>query len=121
MTADLDTIGAFDVTFFLGVLYHLQEPFEALKRLYAVTGELAVIETLVMILVARADTALWQFFPSDEMLGDPGNWWAPNLCALHALCTAAGFSRVETIVGPPVPNAPGPDPIRYRAVVHAFT
>jgi len=33
MTADLEQIGTFDVVLFLGVLYHLENPFAAIRRL----------------------------------------------------------------------------------------
>ena len=46
-----EALGEFDVTFFLGLLYHVDKPIEALERLYAVTREVAVIDTTV----ARSD------------------------------------------------------------------
>ncbi|MGH9035559.1 MAG: class I SAM-dependent methyltransferase, partial [Acidimicrobiia bacterium] len=33
MTVDLDSLGSFDVVLYLGVLYHIKEPFTALRRL----------------------------------------------------------------------------------------
>jgi len=62
-----------------------------------------------------------EFLSADQLNGDPTNWWVPNLRALHELCQAAGFSRTETIQGPPGP-APSedPTPVHYRAIVHAF-
>jgi tRNA (mo5U34)-methyltransferase len=43
--------GEFDITFFLGLLYHLDRPVEALERLYEVTKSLAVVDTTL----ARSD------------------------------------------------------------------
>ena len=37
----------FDVVLFTGVLYHVQHPLEALKRVRSKTGELAILETHV--------------------------------------------------------------------------
>jgi 2-polyprenyl-3-methyl-5-hydroxy-6-metoxy-1,4-benzoquinol methylase len=46
-----EAVGEFDVTFFLGVLYHIDKPIEALERLYDVTKRWAVIDTTL----ARSD------------------------------------------------------------------
>jgi tRNA (mo5U34)-methyltransferase len=46
-----EALGDFDVTFFLGLLYHIDRPVEALERLYAVTRDVAVIDTTL----ARSD------------------------------------------------------------------
>ena len=40
--------GAFDLTLFLGLLYHLEDPIGALRRLRAVTRELCVVDTQVL-------------------------------------------------------------------------
>ena len=93
---DLDALGTFDVVLFLGVLYHLTDPFGALRRLALVTDEVAVIETAGVEAPGNDDQPAFMFFPNDELLGDPTNWWAPNEAGLVARGHAAGFSRVET-------------------------
>jgi tRNA (mo5U34)-methyltransferase len=120
MTVDLDALGAFDVVFFLGVLYHLEEPLIGLRRLRRLTRELAVIETVATYVEGHADRSLAEFFPFAELDGDVGNWWATNEPALHGMCRAAGFSTVETVAAPP-PEAlePVDGVARYRIVVHA--
>lgn len=118
MTTDAEDIGVFDVTLFLGVLYHLQDPFNALRRLRRVTGEVAVIETACMVLVGLAHRPLWDFFPNDELDGDPGNWWAPNVAGLVGACRAAGFASVEVVAQPP-DDLPPWEVFHGRAVVHA--
>jgi tRNA (mo5U34)-methyltransferase len=134
MTCDVDALGRFDVVLFLGVLYHLEEPLTALRRLYALTGDVAVIETAAVDVPDRPDSPLLEFYPADELGGDATNWYAPNLPALHGMCRAAGFSRVETIAGPPPRPSrvrppltrrrgerPAGEPlVRYRATVHAY-
>ena len=117
MSTDLDALGRFDVVLFLGVLYHLQDPLGAMRRLARVTGELAVIESEAVAFAAHEDRALCEFFAGDELAGDPTNWWVPNLRALLDLCSAAGFAGADVIQGPP--PAAGPGPHRYRAIVHA--
>ena len=118
MATDPDDIGTFDVTLFLGVLYHLQDPFDALRRLRRVTREVAVIETACMVLVGLADRPLWDFFPNDELDGDPGNWWAPNVAGLVGMCRAAGFASVDVVAQPP-DDLPPWEVFHGRAVVHA--
>jgi tRNA (mo5U34)-methyltransferase len=123
MTMDLETLGRFDVVLFLGVLYHLHNPFEALQRLAQVTGRLAVIESEAAAFPAYEDLALAEFFESDELASDPTNWWAPNINALTGMCRAAGFEDVRIVDGPPpaAAEAPSGRPVRFRAVVHAET
>lgn len=43
-----EAVGEFDITFFFGILYHLEEPVSALERLYAVTRKFAVIDTALV-------------------------------------------------------------------------
>lgn len=144
MEADPAKVGNFDVVLFLGVLYHLENPLAALKRVAGLTSGVAVIETEAIALAGHEHHALCEFFEGGELNYDPSNWWAPNEKAVAGMCRAAGFTRVETIVGSPLP-APAnkstvaklrsfaglalrefgvrkklPDVNRYRAVVHAW-
>jgi tRNA (mo5U34)-methyltransferase len=110
---DLGSLGTWDVVLSLGVLYHLKDPFDALRRLRGLTAELAVVETHAVEVPGQEDVPLWHFYPGAELNADSSNWWAPNMAALRATLTAAGFSRVTVKQGPP------PDATDYRAVVHA--
>src|SRR5205085_2717907 len=101
MAVDIDMLGAFDVVFFLGVLYHLEEPLTGLRRLRHLTRELAVIETVATYIEGQAGRPLAEFFPFAELDGDVSNWWATNDAALHAMCRDAGFATVETVAAPP--------------------
>src|SRR5579872_2756866 len=94
-------LGRFDVVLFLGVLYHVREPLTALERIRALTGEVAVIETEAVCGRRVATARLLEFHPGGELGGDHTNWFVPTESALHALCLAAGFRRVETRIGPP--------------------
>ncbi len=131
MTMDLATLGRFDVTLFLGVLYHVRHPLLALERLASITNWLAVIET-----EALADhSSSCIFLSGDELNRDPTNWWIPTEAALKEMCLAAGFSRVDIIrshrrVTTPWANlwrrakrlarGRSDNPPLYRAVVHAY-
>ena len=114
-TDELTPLGQWDVVLFLGVLYHLRDPFEAARRLRALTRQLAVIETHAVVVPGQDDVPLWRFFPGSELNADPSNWWAPNMAGLRALLVAAGFSDVTVKQGPPQGAT------EYRAVVHART
>jgi len=146
MEMDLDQIGTFDVVLFLGVLYHMENPLEAMKRVAAVTREVAIIETAAVVFPGFEHVQFCEFFESNELDGDMSNWWAPNLKALEGMCRAAGFRRLQTMVGPPwrsirerlgssvfyflsefpitkkigISWQPKPMVHRYRAVVHAY-
>lgn len=121
MNIPLDELGRFDVVFFLGVLYHLEDPYLSLRRLAEVTNEFALIETTCVVVPDREHHALWEFFETTELNNDPTNWWAPNQKGLIAGCRAAGFSNIEVLAAPP-PDAPA---VEYewhygRALVKAY-
>jgi tRNA (mo5U34)-methyltransferase len=121
MTADLDSLGRFDFVLYLGVLYHMENPLAALRRLYEVTGERAVIETEAVHLPAGRDRAICEFFEGSSLAGDPSNWWAPNATALVAMCRSAGFSEVRIVADTLDRGVSEPDGlIRYRLLAHAL-
>lgn len=129
MTMDLDALGTFDIVLYLGVLYHMPEPLTALRRVRAVTREVAVIETVAVRVLAQRDASLLAFYPGNELGGaDFGNWFAPTEAGLVDMCRAAGFARVEPRRGPP-PVKAWRDHLRrnvrrtlvqYRAAVFAW-
>ena len=96
-TMDLSELGTFDVALFLGYLYHVKEPLSALERLRRVTLEVAVIETHAVAVNGYPEANLLLFYSGDELAGDFTNWFALTEAALHGLCRAAGFTRVETV------------------------
>lgn len=137
-TMDLDVLGEFDVVLYLGVLYHMEEPLTCLKRVRSATKQVAAVETVAIKVPGRESERLVEFHAGNDLGEDFGNWYVPSLSALEALCRAAGFSKVETIVGPPVDEAPAggssrlsrrlreavraapPPTVHYRALVHAY-
>jgi tRNA (mo5U34)-methyltransferase len=112
MDTGLDALGAFDVVFYLGVIYHVEEPLTALRRLRKVTKDLAVIESEAIVIQDLSRPA-FEFAPGAEVNADVGNWWIPTAAGLTGLCKAVGFSDAKVVVGPPE----GAE--RYRLVVHA--
>ena len=145
MTMDVSGLGRFDVVLYLGVLYHMENPLASLRRLAAVTGELAIIETHAVAIPGFDDLELCEFYSANQLNADVTNWWGPNLTALVGLSRAAGFSRVDIVAGDPVtatgaglarrvrtalgdvlraasvlPGRPGGGRRHFRAVVHAW-
>jgi tRNA (mo5U34)-methyltransferase len=101
MQLEPNELGRFDIVLFLGVLYHVREPLGALERIRALTSEVAVVETEAVRTLGLGRARMLEFHPGGELGGDHTNWFVPTESALHALCRAAGFRRVETRVGPP--------------------
>ena len=99
MTMDLEPLGTFDVVFFLGVLYHVEDPLASLRRVAALTNGLAIIETHAVVVPGFDHLELCEFYSSNQLGGDASNWWGPNLKALEWMCRAAGFARVEVLIG----------------------
>lgn len=89
------TVGTFELVMFLGVLYHLPNPMQALERVASVTERMLIMETHVDLLGTRAPAAA--FYPGDELQADPSNWWGPNLAAAEGMLRAVGFDRVATV------------------------
>jgi tRNA (mo5U34)-methyltransferase len=119
MKVDLDTVGTFDVVLFLGVLYHMENPLDSLKRLASLTRELAIIETAAVCVPGYEQLALCEFYEKDELGGDVTNWWAPNRKALEGMCRAAGF-RDATVLTTPPKSSRGGAIARTRYIAHAW-
>lgn len=115
---DLSQLGAFDVTLFLGVLYHLREPLLGLERLRSMTRQLAVIETAAIRVEDHEDAALIEFIPEYELNFDPTTWHLPTEKALRGMCQAAGFSAVD-VVAAELEQPPRNRITDYRLTVHA--
>jgi tRNA (mo5U34)-methyltransferase len=93
-----ETTGIFDIVLFLGVLYHLKNPFLALEKMAAVTKSLLVVETETALdTLGRPAMA---FFPGKELNNDPTNWWAPNIECVRYMLYDCGFKKVEVTPHP---------------------
>lgn len=90
-----ETVGRFDIVLFPGVLYHLQDPLGALRRLASITRERLIVETVVdLIYLRRPAVAL---YPGSELSDDPTNWCGPNPAAVVAMLRCAGFREVRIV------------------------
>ncbi len=87
-----ETIGSFDVVLFLGVLYHLPDPWPVLRAAASVCTKLLIVETHADLLALRRPAIA--YYPGDELDGDPSNWWGPNGALLAGMLGSCGFERV---------------------------
>ena len=118
MTMSLDEVGQFDVVMYLGVLYHMENPLAALRRVRELTSGVAIIETEAVVIGGFETTPMAEFFaPNNKLSGDPTNFWAPNAPCLVGLCKTAGFAHVELLTKP-LSSRHG-QVARYRLIAHA--
>lgn len=106
-----DRHGGYDLTFFLGILYHLDNPLEALRILRSMTKSLCVIESQVarpadkLECLWGADTALRKgpgiaVVRSDKahVEGERSVVLVPTLEALYEMLYAVGFDHLDLSV-----------------------
>ena len=88
---DPNTIGTFDMVFFLSVFHHLRYPFLALDKVAAVTGKVAVMEFVVIDTPSdKANSILVRGF------GHKGKVRLfPNRQFLTEMLRTAGFGEIE--------------------------
>jgi hypothetical protein len=104
------TVGQFNITLALGLLYHLKHPILALENLYQVTKELLIIETAIMPPRQTPRSFAYSFGTAQTMLhplsyveNPPDakeqvfNWFLPSTAALTALLRNTGFAEVALI------------------------
>jgi hypothetical protein len=88
---------------FLGVLYHLKEPFQALERVASVTGEMLILETLVDLTFMRQPALTFHLGKSQPFSfyrhwrSDPGTWFDPNEAAVVTILEQVGFKKIKRV------------------------
>jgi len=80
----------FDFVIFAGVLYHVLDPVEALRRVRRVTRGTALIETHIDERVKHLPCMA--FYEKNELNNDATNWWGPNRLCLDAMLRTVGFN-----------------------------
>lgn len=92
---DPELLGTFDLILFLGVIYHLRNPLQALDciRSIAKVGTLLFVESEMATArrVRKSKLPLWQFRPRDSLSGDASNKWTPNLPGLLTVLEETQF------------------------------
>ncbi len=100
-------IGVFDIVLFLGLLYHLPDPVQAIHIVRSLCKGRLCLEThsidnglllpdgtkkpLAEIHPILAQTPLMQFYPGRTLAGDPTNYWGPNLKCLEGMLAECRF------------------------------
>ena len=119
-------LGQFDLVLFLGVFYHLKDPYTGLEAAAAMCSNHLVVETVTAL--PREDLPAMRLLAPGEINGDTTNFWAPNLPALELMLRTFGFMRIEFVPSPvsekhplnagllkrPAPGA------MHRTIVHAW-
>ena len=103
-----ETVGRFDITLALGLVYHLKHLIFALERLYDVTNELLIVETAIIPTAQTPESfvqplgeirqTLHPIFYAEnppESKEQVFNWFLPSPAALQALLRNTGFEEVE--------------------------
>jgi tRNA (mo5U34)-methyltransferase len=95
--------GRFDVAFCFGTLYHLRHPLLGLDRISAICDGQIFVESFVCDDYSAirgglghgyaGEQIVAEFYPTDELAGNPTNWWGPTLHCLAAWLFAAGFTQ----------------------------
>jgi tRNA (mo5U34)-methyltransferase len=108
--------GTFDIVLFLGLLYHLPDPMQALQILRALCAGKMCVESHVIdngvlmpdgsfqplssVAPALSTVPIMQFFPGAALNNDRTNYWGPNLVCLEAMLAECGFVVVSrTLLG----------------------
>jgi 2-polyprenyl-3-methyl-5-hydroxy-6-metoxy-1,4-benzoquinol methylase len=103
-----EDLGRFDITLFLGVLYHLKHPLLALEILASVTEGILVVESAILPDSPSSNLRVNDYggathelrFLSNQPVGDePGvvglqNWFIPSLDCLKAFLQTVGFEHI---------------------------
>lgn len=85
----------FDISLFLGVLYHAPDMVWYLRNAFAVTKHVCIVETLVDNL--QIDEPNAALYTHGGLNSDASNWWGPNIRAVITMCERVGFSKVEFV------------------------
>lgn len=114
---EASTLGRFDVVLFVDVLCGLPDPLAGLRRLAALTRELAVVATPAVVVPGAELEPLVRFSRDGAFPVGASAWWLPTEHGLHHLCRAAGFKRVETVEQSEAEFGFGVRPIGLRRLV----
>lgn len=93
-------LGKFDFVLFLGVLYHLPDPYRGLSIVSDLCRGRLLLESVGFALDKQYDKTvpLMRFYPGKTLNGDITNFWAANEAGLLALVEDCGFTVHRTFV-----------------------
>ncbi|TPG51628.1 class I SAM-dependent methyltransferase [Sphingomonas glacialis] len=99
-----DALGTFDVVLFLGVLYHVKDPYVCLEAAARMASDQLIIETVTAL--PNETVPAMRLYKPGELGNDPTNFWAPNIPAMEVMLGSFGFSKIEVTASPTSPNHP---------------
>jgi len=85
-------LGQFDLVLCLGLLYHLENPFQAIRNLHALTRQILIIESVVTPSQSPVATLMSESRGEDQGLGYIA--FVPSEACLIKMLCHAGFSEV---------------------------
>ncbi len=85
-------LGQFDLVLCFGLLYHLENPFRAVRNLYAVTGKVLIIETMVSPSQSPVATLMSECHGEDQAVHYVA--FVPSEACLIKMLYRAGFAQV---------------------------
>jgi tRNA (mo5U34)-methyltransferase len=130
LALDPAALGQFDIVLFLGVLYHVKDPYSCLEAAAGMCSNHLIVET-VTALPLESLPAMRLYKPG-ELGGDPTNFWAPNVPALEVMLESFGFSNVKAMPSPVSLGHPlkqgrglqlrskGSQAATHRTIIHAW-
>lgn len=109
-----ETVGVFDVTLALGLVYHLKHLVLGLERLHSVTRSLLVLETAVLLPelvptrpvpyvtgpLSRSLHPIGYVENSPDAKEAVFNWFVPSVGAMQAMLADCGFDDVRCVATP---------------------
>lgn len=102
--------GTFDITLFLGIIYHLKHPLLGLEKIAAMTKELLIVESYCI----ESDEPIMKFHanvPNTDKAFDPSNYWEPSILAIKEMLKEVGFTNLNDFGGEYQPK---------RVTIHAL-
>lgn len=92
-----ESVGTFDVVFFIGILYHLKHPLYALEKVASVCEGLLVFESAVLV-PSFPEENWMNDIPILQFRGEAG-WW-PNKRSITDMLSLVGFNRFDFSMNP---------------------
>ncbi|HKZ42374.1 MAG TPA: methyltransferase domain-containing protein [Candidatus Hodarchaeales archaeon] len=116
-----DSPATYEIVFFLGLLYHLEDPMGALRILYRISRALSVVDTQLTrqnnpVVTGWGQTSVTLELPAsiallqqeDSEINNLASWknlsFIPNAAAVRQMLFSAGFSNVVQVAPPPGSN-----------------
>ena len=95
-----ETIGRWDVILFLGVFYHLPNPFDITEKLTKICNDTLVLETYIdhQLQSVQPRMPLVRFYPNGEVTNDKTTYWGPNTYFLDDFFGKIGFNAESRLI-----------------------